>query len=171
MDPLQQALQELKASKLKHVVFGEYRRDQSLKCASVLCEEAAICANVINAEANTPSAKNENALYYLKKDGERTPYSLLLYQKGRGLFPERFETEMLASAVVINDTFMAVDSEREFWSTLYSEVIHRGILKRSVRKIVIEKLRSRVGGMFPKPKYQVGFNDTETPTMGAGWVR
>lgn len=167
MNPLHKALQELKNSKVKHVVFGEYVRDQSLRSASVLCEDAKVCANLVNAEPTTPSSKNESALYYIKENGERTNYTLLLFQKGKGVFPERFESEMIVSAIVSNDAFMSVDSERDFWSTLYSEVIHRGVLKKSVRKIVISKLRERLStGVFPKPRYPMGFNDTETPSMG-----
>ena len=70
---------------------------------------------------------------------------LHIYEKGRGIFPETFETEMLKYRVLHNSYLHIPEQTREFYMLLYINVVHRGLLDKYTRSVILATLNSRMG--------------------------
>jgi hypothetical protein len=69
---------------------------------------------------------------------------IILCEKGNGLFPERFESEIMNSRYV-KDFYYVPREDHQLLIALYSIVIHRGELSYNERVPIIEHLKNRVG--------------------------
>lgn len=76
---------------------------------------------------------------------------LKIYEKGNGLYSERFESELLNSRVVKGNMIHAPSRESEVQMTLYNIVVHQGRLDGPERRILLDHLKDRIG--LVKPKY------------------
>lgn len=93
--------------------------------------------------------------------------TVMIYTKGKGLFPERFENELLSRRVMENDNYVP-DYDTNFWATLYSVLVHNGLLSVSQRRPLLYRLKERMGSAFPKPRIpDIGFYPTESSIQNA----
>lgn len=112
--------------------------------------------------------KSRDNYEYLVSTGNNafgTPlqHKINIFEKGRGIFPERFESELLHNRVIKGNLLHTPDREREFWMTLYVMIVHQGKLDPSERQVVIEQLRSRMGIIRPGYKGFPYFPDPFVP--------
>lgn len=91
-----------------------------------------------------PSRNARDNYDYLVSSGNMQE-KIRIYEKGRGVFPERFESELILNRVVRGELLHVPDREREFWMTLYVMVVHEGRLDPHHRHVMLEQLRSRTG--------------------------
>lgn len=158
MNAIETALQKLRKSKVRYVVFGAYQRARNsptnARSVSILCESAPIVADIIGAK-RVGSVKE---CHFSIVDENRAVFAIQIYEMGKGVFPASFETEMIANSVVVDNSFNGLDLDREFWAALYSELIHNGRFEQSLRLVLLSKLKERFG-VPSRPKYgNLGFH-------------
>ena len=143
------ALAELRQSKIPHVVFSSYQRavqgvgKQPTK-VNILSTDGKTLARILGAEPVDRENVKRHPLYVLRHD-DGSDFDVMIYEKGKNLFPERYESEMLGSAVVIDNKFLGLDLDKEFWTALYIQVVHAGLFPPQVRAVYLEKIKERIG--------------------------
>lgn len=82
------------------------------------------------------------------------PLLIRIYQKGKRVFPDSFETQILNRAVLHNECVKVPDMETFFLVRMYWRTFYEGMLSGdNDRGIMIEFLRRRVGEPIT-PKYK-----------------
>lgn len=80
--------------------------------------------------------------------------SFMIYRSGKGLYPSKFETELMKRSVINEtDSCRIPDYECHFWLVLYRSVVHMGMYGAEERKILLQKIEQRVGLSRPDPSY------------------
>lgn len=142
-------------SGLEYVAIGNYfNAGYNVNCAmSILTQKP---DSVIQLLGLTRDREYNNLVTYKKDFTESTKLSIMIYDTGKGLYPSRFETELIKRSVVDNDICRIPDFENQFWLFLYRYVFHLGMFPVEYRRMIIPKLEQRVGVSRPKFKH-VGY--------------
>ncbi len=106
-------------------------------------------------------SKIKDSLYILAVQGGSS-IDFIIRPKGKNLFPERFESSLLNTAVIHDDCFKKSDYHHDFWGHLYRWLHHDNRFPHLPDAILIAQEVDRVVGEGVQPK----FNDINFKRLG-----